>query len=183
MCWDATLYGSKDGRSDAPATAPRIFRPHRHTAVLPMDGSERRCQRLQETFRRTASCRRADHGKSCRHFALVSRGHRSDRTPPRESPRHFAARMDESVIVGYYTSAEVHPRSPARLLLSKERKKPMARNDGIDRTFARNQDLPTLDDVAKVQEHNEREKDSYSNQDIDTTQTHRNTALLQRYCR
>ena len=29
----------------------------------------------------------------------------------------------------------------------------MARNDGIDRTFARNQDLPTLDDVAKVQEH------------------------------
>ena len=157
-----------------PATAPRISRPHRHTAMLPMDGSERRCQRLQETFRRTASCRRADHGKSCRHFALVSRGHRSDRTPPRESPRHFAARMDESVIVGYYTSAEVHPRSPARLLLSKERKKPMARNDGIDRTFARNQDLPTLDDVAKVQEHNEREKDSYSNQDIDTTQTHRN---------
>ena len=157
-----------------PATAPRISRPHRHTAVLPMDGSERRCQRLQEMFRRTASCRRADHGKSCRHFALVSRGHRSDRTPPRESPRHFAARMDESVIVGYYTSAEVHPRSPARLLLSKERKKPMARNDGIDRTFARNQDLPTLDDVAKVQEHNEREKDSYSNQDIDTTQTHRN---------
>ena len=50
----------------------------------------------------------------------------------------------------------------------------MARNDGIDRTFARNQDLPTLDDVAKVQEHNEREKDIYSNQDIDTTQTHRN---------
>ena len=160
-----------------PATAPRISRPHRRTAVLPMDGSERygfRCHRLQEMFRRTASCRRADHGKSCRHFALVSRGHRSDRTPPRESPRHFAARMDESVIVGYYTSAEVHPRSPARLLLSKERKKPMARNDGIDRTFARNQDLPTLDDVTKVQEHNEREKDSYSNQDIDTTQTHRN---------
>jgi len=165
---------AKTGEVMPPATAPRIFRPHRHTAVLPMDGGERRCQRLQETFRRTASCRRADHGKSCRHFALVSRGHRSDRTPPRESPRHFAARMDESVIVGYYTSAEVHPRSPARLLLSKERKKPMARNDGIDRTFARNQDLPTLDDVAKVQEHNEREKDSYSNQDIDTTQTHRN---------
>ena len=165
---------AKTGEVMPPATAPRISRPHRHTAVLPMDGSERRCQRLQETFRRTASCRRADHGKSCRHFALVSRGHRSDRIPPRESPRHFAARMDESVIVGYYTSAEVHPRSPARLLLSKERKKPMARNDGIDRTFARNQDLPTLDDVAKVQEHNEREKDSYSNQDIDTTQTHRN---------
>ena len=26
---------------------------------------------------------------------------------PSESPRHFAARRDESVIVGYYTSAEV----------------------------------------------------------------------------
>ena len=42
----------------------------------------------------------------------------------------------------------------------------MARNDGIDRTVARNQDLGTPEDVAKVQEHNEREKDSYSNQDI-----------------
>ena len=129
-------------------------------------------------FRKTASYRRADHEKSCRHFRRGQQ--RSPQRPhspsgePSENPRHFAASMDESVIVGYYTSAEVHPRSPARLLLSKERKKPMARNDGIDRTFARNQDLPTLDDVAKVQEHNEREKDSYSNQDIDTTQTHRN---------
>ena len=42
----------------------------------------------------------------------------------------------------------------------------MARNDGIDRTVARNQDLETPADMAKVQEHNEREKDSYSNQDI-----------------
>ena len=42
----------------------------------------------------------------------------------------------------------------------------MARNDGIDRTVARNQDLETPDDVAKIQEHNVREKDSYSNQDI-----------------
>ena len=42
----------------------------------------------------------------------------------------------------------------------------MARNDGIDRTVARNQDLETPADVAKVQEHNEREKDSYSNQDV-----------------
>jgi len=42
----------------------------------------------------------------------------------------------------------------------------MARNDGIDRTVARNQDLGNPADVAKVQEHDEREKDSYSNQDI-----------------
>ena len=38
----------------------------------------------------------------------------------------------------------------------------MARNDGIDRTVARNQDLGNPADVAKVQEHNEREKrDTY----------------------
>lgn len=42
----------------------------------------------------------------------------------------------------------------------------MARNDGIDRTIVRNQDMATADDVAKVQEHNEREKDRYSNADI-----------------
>ena len=42
----------------------------------------------------------------------------------------------------------------------------MARNDGVDRTVARNQDIETPADLAKVQEHNEREKDSYSNQDI-----------------
>lgn len=30
-------YGRKDGRSDTPATALRISRPHRRTAVLPMD--------------------------------------------------------------------------------------------------------------------------------------------------
>ena len=29
----------------------------------------------------------------------------------------------------------------------------MARNDGIDRTVVRNQDLPTPDDVEKIQEH------------------------------
>ena len=60
-------------------------------------------------------------------FALVSRGRRSDRIPPpeepSESPRHFAANMDESVIVGYYTLKKC--RSPA-LPLSinfKERKR------------------------------------------------------------
>ena len=85
---------------------------------------------------------------------------------PSESPRHFAASMDESVIVGYYTLKKC--RSPALrcLQISRKGQKSMARNDGIDRTIARNQDLPTPDDVAKIQEHNEREKDSYSNQDI-----------------
>lgn len=42
----------------------------------------------------------------------------------------------------------------------------MARNDGVDRTIVRNHDLKTPEDVAKIQEHNEREKTHYSNQDI-----------------
>ena len=41
----------------------------------------------------------------------------------------------------------------------------MARNDGIDRVSARNKPLKG-DDVSNAQQHNEREKDSYSNQDI-----------------
>lgn len=42
----------------------------------------------------------------------------------------------------------------------------MARNDGVDRTIVRNHDLKAPSDVAKIQEHNEREKTRYSNQDI-----------------
>lgn len=42
----------------------------------------------------------------------------------------------------------------------------MARNDGVDRTIVRNHDLKAPSDVAKIQEHNEREKTQYSNQDI-----------------
>ena len=40
----------------------------------------------------------------------------------------------------------------------------MARNDGVDRTIVRNHDLKTPEDVAKIQEHNERQKDKYSNE-------------------
>ena len=50
-------------------------------------------------------------------LTVDSGGHRSDRTPPpeepSESPRHFAASMDESVIVGYYTLKKCVPRSPS----------------------------------------------------------------------
>ena len=41
----------------------------------------------------------------------------------------------------------------------------MARNDGIDRTVARNVNL-TASKIANAQRHNEREKDSYTNPDI-----------------
>ena len=41
----------------------------------------------------------------------------------------------------------------------------MARGDGINRTSARNMRM-TTDKVANAQGHNEREKESYVNQDI-----------------
>ena len=41
----------------------------------------------------------------------------------------------------------------------------MARNDGIDRTIARNQNL-TVSKITNAQRHNEREKESYTNPDI-----------------
>ena len=47
----------------------------------------------------------------------------------------------------------------------------MARNDGVDRTIVRNHDLKAPGDVAKIQEHNEREKTHYSNQDIVSERT------------
>ena len=42
----------------------------------------------------------------------------------------------------------------------------MARNDGIDRTVARNRDLKKSDTIKGAQAHNERQKEIYSNQDI-----------------
>ena len=60
-------------------------------------------------------------------FELDSRGHRSDRTPPpeepSESPRHFAASMDESVIVGYYTLKKCLSVAPRCLQISKKGQK------------------------------------------------------------
>ena len=62
-------------------------------------------------------------GKGADTFALVSRGHRSDRIPPRESPRHFAASMDESVIVGYYTLKKCLSVAPRCLQIPKKGQK------------------------------------------------------------
>ena len=124
----------------------------------------------KEKFTGTASCRRADHGKSCRHFRIgqqrLPQQPHSPSGEPSESPRHFVASMDESVIVGYYTLKKCRSSALRCLQILKKGQKSMARNDGIDRTLARNQDLETPDDVTKVQEHNEREKDRYSNVDI-----------------
>ena len=42
----------------------------------------------------------------------------------------------------------------------------MARNDGVNRTVARNRDLKTSSNIQGAEAHNERKKDSYSNPDI-----------------
>ena len=54
----------------------------------------------------------------------------------------------------------------------------MARNDGIDRTLARNRDL-SANDIKNAQAHNEREKEMYSNPDIVPAETHRNIHFKQ----
>ena len=54
----------------------------------------------------------------------------------------------------------------------------MARNDGIDRTLARNRDL-SANDIKNAQAHNEREKEMYSNPDIVLEETHRNIHFKQ----
>ena len=52
----------------------------------------------------------------------------------------------------------------------------MARNDGIDRTLARNRDL-SANDIKNAQAHNEREKETYSNPDIVLEQSYRKSML------
>ncbi len=78
--------------------------------------------------------------------------------------------QDESVIVGYYTSAGSAPR-PRRPY--KRERSSMARNDGIDRTSARNVNL-TAAKIGNAQRHNEREKESYTNPDIIPERTPQN---------
>ena len=54
----------------------------------------------------------------------------------------------------------------------------MPRNDGVDRTLARNIDIKTPD-LARIQAHNERQNDVYSNRDIVTEVSHRNVHYKQ----
>lgn len=91
MCWDTTSYGSKDGRSDAPGNSSLA-------SPVPI-GAPQCClwMAVKDTVFAAAVCKKCSaeqfHAdgltirKGADIFALVSRGHRSDRTPPRESPR------------------------------------------------------------------------------------------------
>ena len=95
----------------------------------------------------------------------TGRGIRRCRIPPRRAHDTLQP-QDESIIVGYYTSAEVPPRKlPVLHNLKSGGKLPMARGDGIHRTSARNARMKDTD-IDNAQAHNEREKSSYVNQDI-----------------
>ena len=85
-----------------------------------------RCLRLQGMFRRTVSCRRVTMGKVADIFAWSAESQQRPHTPleePSESPRHFAASMDESVIVGYYNFEKMPLSSPPLSANIKERTK------------------------------------------------------------
>ena len=103
----------------------------------------------------------------CIHTAncKTGRGFRRSRIPPRRAHDTLQP-QDESIIVGYYTSAEVLSLSYSVLHnLKSGGKLPMARGDGIHRTSARNARMKDAD-IGNAQAHNEREKSSYVNQDI-----------------
>ena len=70
-------------------------------------------------------------------------GFRRSRIPPRRA--HDTLRpQDESIIVGYYTSAEVFSKNATPYHKPKlQEEMPMARGDGINRTSARNMRMTT----------------------------------------
>ena len=57
----------------------------------------------------------------------------------------------------------------------------MARNDGVDRTCARNMDV-TDNDIGDAQAHNEREKEIYSNEGLIVTSNYLATNRDRRRC-
>ena len=109
----------------------------------------------------------------------VDSTHKPGRLPQEPHPPRRAhdtlQPQDESIIVGYYTSAgsATRPAGPY-----KRERSSMARNDGIDRTSARNVNL-TAAKIGNAQRHNEREKESYTNPDIIPERTPQNIHFKQ----
>ena len=106
-------YGTCDDEAEAEgqmmSAVPviRISRPHGNTAVLLWTGGENIrffAAAGWLMFRKTSAVRAEQREAMQTVSGQFSSGHRNDRNSPSESPRHFAALWDESVIVGYYTS-------------------------------------------------------------------------------
>ena len=101
----------------------RISRPHGNTAVLLWTGGENIrffAAAGWLMFCKTSAVRAEQQEAMQTVSGQFSSGHRNDRNSPSESPRHFAASMDESVIVGYYTLKKC--RSPAFRCCKSQRK-------------------------------------------------------------
>ena len=82
-------------------------RSHSNNAVLLWTGGENIrffAAAGWPVFRKTSAVRAEQQEAMQTVSGQFSSGHRNDRNSPSESPRHFAALRDESVIVGYYTS-------------------------------------------------------------------------------
>ena len=113
--------------------SPRSSRPHRklrrasygqavktisNKAGCSLPLSARNCDAIPLADRLTMKKKREDFSVWAAEVTAVTV---SPSGEPSESPRHFAASMDESVIVGYYTFAKVHPRKPQPSQLFPER--------------------------------------------------------------
>ena len=84
--------------------AARLSRPHSNNAVLLWTGGENIrffAAAGWLMFRKTSAVRAEQQETMQAVSGQFSSGRRNDRNSPSESPRHFAALRDESVIVGY----------------------------------------------------------------------------------
>ena len=87
--------------------AAHLSRPHSNNTVLLWTGFENIrffAAAGWLMFRKTSAVRAEQQEAMQTVSGQFSSGHYNDRNSPSESPRHFAALRDESVIVGYYTS-------------------------------------------------------------------------------
>ena len=84
--------------------AARLSRPHSNNAVLLWTGGENIrffAAAGWPVFHKTSAVRAEQQETMQAVSGQFSSGHRNDRNSPSESPRHFVALRDESVIVGY----------------------------------------------------------------------------------
>ena len=103
--------------------ALRSSRPHGNTAVLLWTGGENIrffAAAGWPVFRKTSAVRAEQQETMQAVSGQFSSGHRKDRNSPSESPRHFAALWDESVIAGYYTLKKCLSQAPALANLSRK---------------------------------------------------------------
>ena len=111
-------------------------------------------------------CRTLERGAD--NFLMFGRGRRSDRITLGEPLGRAHGTLQPvwmKVSLWVITLPQKCLSKATCLQIPKKGRKNMARNDGVDRTCARNMDV-TDNDIGDAQAHNEREKEIYSNEDI-----------------